>query len=51
VVAVIVLLLVVILGFVATRWRSDRPAALLFVPYAAWVAFAALLNVSIAVLN
>jgi len=49
--AVIVALLVVILGFIAVSWRQDRVAALLFVPYAGWVAFATALNLSIAVLN
>jgi translocator protein len=44
-------LLAVILVFIARRWSADRVSALLFVPYAAWVAFAALLNASIVVLN
>ncbi|HWM81644.1 MAG TPA: TspO/MBR family protein [Pseudolabrys sp.] len=48
---VILLLLAVILVFIATSWRRDRPAALLFIPYAAWVAFASVLNASILVLN
>jgi tryptophan-rich sensory protein len=33
------------------QWREDRIAALLFVPYACWVAFASVLNLSINVLN
>lgn len=37
--------------FVAQCWRVDRPAALLFVPYLAWVCFAGLLNGSILWLN
>lgn len=49
--AVIVLLLATILWFIAASWRQDRTAALLFVPYAAWVAFASLLNASILMLN
>lgn len=49
--AVILLLLAAILGFVATSWREDRVAASLFLPYAAWAAFAALLNGSILLLN
>ncbi|HEY0035002.1 MAG TPA: TspO/MBR family protein [Devosia sp.] len=49
--AIILVLLVLILAFVATTWRGDRWAALLFVPYAAWVGFASLLNLSIALLN
>jgi len=48
---VILLLLAVILVFIATSWRRDRAAALLFIPYAAWVAFASVLNASILVLN
>jgi tryptophan-rich sensory protein len=47
----IVLLLAVILGFIVTAWRIDKTAALLFVPYAAWVAFAAILTASILALN
>ncbi len=48
---VILALLATIFAFVRNRWNADRPAALLFVPYAAWVAFAALLNGSILLLN
>ena len=49
--AIIVVLLGLILAFIATTWRADRLAAMLFVPYAAWVGFASLLNLSIALLN
>ena len=49
--AVILALLVVILSFIVTSWRQDRTASLMFVPYAAWVAFASVLNGSIFVLN
>jgi tryptophan-rich sensory protein len=48
---VILLLLAAILTFIAMAWRQDRVAALLFVPYAAWVAFASVLNASIFALN
>lgn len=48
---VILLLLAMILAFIVTSWRRDRPAALLFTPYAAWVAFASTLNASILALN
>jgi tryptophan-rich sensory protein len=48
---VILLMLAAILGFIGTTWRLDRMAALLFVPYAAWVAFASVLNGSIWMLN
>lgn len=40
-----------VLAFIANRWSRDRASALLFVPYAAWVLFASLLNLSIAILN
>jgi len=49
--AVVVALLVTIVGFIVVRWRADRAAAVLFLPYAAWVAFATLLNASIWLLN
>ena len=48
---VILLLLASILAFIAVARRRDRVAAWLFVPYAAWVAFAAVLNGSILALN
>jgi tryptophan-rich sensory protein len=48
---IIVVMLAAILAFIANRWTRDRLAAWLFVPYAAWVAFATLLNGSIAWLN
>ncbi|OPH82917.1 TspO/MBR family protein [Nitrobacter vulgaris] len=48
---IILLLLAAIFAFIATAWRLDRVAAWLFVPYAAWVAFASLLNASLFALN
>lgn len=48
---VILLLLIAILAFIAKAWRHDRIAALLFLPYAAWVAFAAVLNGALWLLN
>jgi translocator protein len=48
---VIALLLLAILAFVAFAWKRDRVAALLFLPYAAWVAFAAALTAAIWQLN
>lgn len=48
---VVAVMLVVIIAFIAASWRSDRTAALLFMPYAAWVSFATLLNAAIVVLN
>ncbi|MDF1610406.1 tryptophan-rich sensory protein [Hoeflea sp. YIM 152468] len=48
---VLIAMLVAILSFIAIGWNRDRPSALLFLPYAAWVAFAGLLNGSIWWLN
>jgi tryptophan-rich sensory protein len=48
---IVLLLLAVILAFIAASWRLDRVAALLFAPYAVWVAFASVLNASILMLN
>ena len=49
--AIVAVLLAVIIAFVAQSWQADNVSALLFVPYACWVAFAALLNASIVKLN
>ncbi|MGY2993993.1 translocator protein [Mesorhizobium sp. URHB0026] len=48
---IIMLLLAVIVLFIASVWTRDRLACWLFVPYAAWVAFATLLNASLLWLN
>lgn len=48
---IIVALLAAILVFIGISWTPDRSAALLFVPYAAWVAFATVLNASLWQLN
>jgi tryptophan-rich sensory protein len=48
---IIVLLLGTIVAFIVTAWPRDRVAAVLFVPYALWVAFATALNGAIVVLN
>lgn len=48
---IILAMLAAILGFVAVTWNRDRAAALLFVPYAAWVSFAGALNAAIWLLN
>ncbi len=37
-------MLVMVLWTIRLSWRFDRPAAWLLVPYAAWLAFASLLN-------
>lgn len=48
---VILALLATIIAFISAAWRDHRTAAWLFVPYAAWVAFASVLNASIFALN
>jgi translocator protein len=48
---IVAALLAAILAFIVMRWPRDRTAALLFTPYAAWVAFATLLNGAIWTLN
>ncbi|PLK70570.1 sensor histidine kinase [Rhizobium sp. TH135] len=48
---VIVGMLVTIIAFMVKAKPIDRVSMLLFVPYLAWVAFASLLNLSIAWLN
>lgn len=47
----IMLMWLSIIGFIATTRRSDPVSAWLFAPYLLWVSFAALLNLSIALLN
>jgi tryptophan-rich sensory protein len=47
----IVALLVSIALIVALAWRADRAASALFLPYLAWVGFAAALNLTIYRLN
>ncbi len=49
--AVILALLVNILAFIFLSWPQDPTTALLFAPYAVWVAFATVLNVAICRLN
>jgi tryptophan-rich sensory protein len=47
----IALLWLAIAGFILTSWRVSRLAALMFVPYLAWVSFAAALNFAVLKLN
>lgn len=49
--AIIVALLAAILCFIVTAWPRDHVASWLFMPYAAWVAFATLLNAALWHLN
>lgn len=49
--ALISVIFLLIVGFIVASWKADRVSAWLFVPYALWVAFAASLNLSIALLN
>lgn len=48
---VILALDIAVAGFIAASWRQDRPSALAFLPYLAWVLFATALNGAILVLN
>jgi translocator protein len=48
---IILAMLAAITGFVYVQARENRTAALLFIPYAAWVSFASLLNYSLYRLN
>jgi tryptophan-rich sensory protein len=47
----IVILLCTIITNMVMFWRIDRPAGLLFGPYAVWVTYAAVLNASLWLLN
>lgn len=49
--AVIVALWISIVAFILLARKTDPVSALLFVPYLAWVSFAALLNGTVATLN
>ena len=49
--AVILVILALIVGFILVARKTDMISAWLFVPYLGWVAFASLLNLSIAILN
>jgi len=49
--AVVLALLAANIGFVIASWPVDTVAALLFIPYVAWVAFASLLNAAVVRLN
>ena len=48
---VIVLMWLAIAAFIGATWRQVRTAALLFVPYLAWVSYATALNFAVRRLN
>ena len=49
--ALILILLCSIVVFIARQWSIDRTSGALFIPYAAWVVFASILNFEIVRLN
>lgn len=49
--AIALAMLAAILFFIRLTWRTDRLSAVLFIPYAVWVAFAALLNATLWQMN
>ncbi|MDR3470559.1 MAG: tryptophan-rich sensory protein [Devosia sp.] len=49
--AEVAVLLAAVLATAAAFWRTDRPAGVMMIPYAAWVAFASALNFEIWRLN
>jgi translocator protein len=48
---VIVAMLLTIVAFIVRTWREDRTSSFLFMPYAAWVSFATVLNAALVWLN
>lgn len=48
---VVVAALATVLGFIAAAWKRDRLAAILFLPYAAWTAFATMLTAGVVLMN
>ena len=48
---IILLLFTAICAFITFSWRTNRIAAVLFLPYIAWVGFASVLNASLLYLN
>lgn len=48
---IILLLAGTVIAFIIASWRVDRLSALMFLPYAAWVLFAGVLNGAILLLN
>lgn len=48
---VVVAALAAVIGFIVAAWNTDRLAAILFLPYAAWTAFATALTAGVVVMN
>ncbi|MCX8570886.1 TspO/MBR family protein [Aminobacter sp. MET-1] len=48
---VVIAALAAVLTFIAAAWNSDRLAAVLFLPYAAWTAFATALTAGVVFMN
>jgi len=48
---VVVAALAILLAFIAAAWTRDRLAAILFLPYAAWTAFATALTAGVVMMN
>lgn len=48
---IIILMVILTLGFIIKSWKLDRAAALLMLPYLAWISFATILNLSLWWLN
>ncbi|WP_018431226.1 TspO/MBR family protein [Hoeflea sp. 108] len=48
---VVIAALAAVLTFIAAAWNSDRLAAVLFLPYAAWTAFATALTAGVVYMN
>jgi tryptophan-rich sensory protein len=49
--AVIISLFATVIAFILRQWSVDRLAAGLFIPYAAWMCFATILNGALFILN
>lgn len=49
--ALIMVIWLLIIAFIVTARRLDKPAAWLFAPYLLWVSFASTLNLTIGILN
>lgn len=48
---IIIVMVVLTIAFVIGAWKADRAAAVLMLPYLAWISFATMLNISLWWLN